>query len=137
VFPRVIPISVARTIRSMMLDVVRYGTGIYAQIPGVLVAGKTGTAQVTVNQSGCPSGTSGATGLTGVTSVTGASGPCSNLPSNPYDTDAWFVSFAPAYEPKVAVGVELDHDGQGGASAAPVAKVLLEEALQVLGRGER
>jgi cell division protein FtsI/penicillin-binding protein 2 len=133
-FPRVIPISVARTIRSMMLDVVSYGTGVQAQIPGVEVAGKTGTAQVTVNQSGCPSGVSGSTGVTGVTSATGATGPCSNLPSNPYDTDAWFVSFAPAYGPKVVVGVELDHDGQGGTSAAPVAKVLLEEALALLDR---
>ena len=130
-FPRVVPVAVARTIRSMMRDVVRYGTGIYAQIPGVLVAGKTGTAQVTVNQSGCPSGISGSTGLTGVTSATGASGPCSDLPSNPYDTDAWFVGFAPEFGPKFVVGVLLDHDGQGGASAAPVARALLEDALEL------
>ena len=45
-FPRVIPVSVARTVRALMHDVVSYGTGTSAQIPGVVVAGKTGTAEV-------------------------------------------------------------------------------------------
>jgi peptidoglycan glycosyltransferase len=136
VFPRVIPERVAITIRHLMLDVVRYGTGQQAQIPGVLVAGKTGTAQLTA-PSGCPTGSTGASGVTGEeedTGPTGTTGPCSNLDNNPYDTDAWFVSFAPALAPKVLVGVLLDHDGQGGVSAAPIAKVLIEEALALLAK---
>ena len=131
-FPRVIPASVARTLRKMMIAVVRYsdGTGVAAQLPGILVAGKTGTAQITVPS--CPSGSTGPSGATGVetdATPSGATGPCADIPNNPYDTDAWFVSFAPAYHPKIAVAVLLDHDGAGGKSAAPVARELIADAL--------
>ena len=131
-FPRVIPASVARTLRKMMIAVVRYsdGTGVAAQLPGILVAGKTGTAQITVPS--CPSGSTGSSGATGVetdATPSGATGPCADIPNNPYDTDAWFVSFAPAYHPKIAVAVLLDHDGAGGKSAAPVARELIADAL--------
>ena len=37
---------IARTIESLMLDVVAYGTGTAAALPGVKVAGKTGTAEL-------------------------------------------------------------------------------------------
>jgi cell division protein FtsI/penicillin-binding protein 2 len=132
---RIVPESVANTIRKMMIAVVRYsdGTGVNARLPGVLVAGKTGTAQLTLPN--CPSAT-GPSGTTGTSTVgavatpTGATGACANIPNNPYDTDAWFVSFAPAYHPRVAVGVLLDHDGAGGASAAPLARNLIADALQ-------
>ncbi len=136
-FPRVIPTSVAHTIRRMMIAVVRQpdGTGVEAQLPGILVAGKTGTAQLTLPScaSGAtgPSGASGASGVGAVATPTGATGPCADIANNPYDTDAWFVSFAPAFHPKIAVGVLLDHDGAGGTSAAPVARDLIAQALQL------
>ena len=87
----------------MMVDVVQSGTGTAAAIPGVTVAGKTGTAEL-VN-----------------TNAPGA--------STPQNTDAWFAAFAPALGPHVAVGVMLVRDGAGGATAAPVARAVLESAL--------
>jgi cell division protein FtsI/penicillin-binding protein 2 len=116
----------------MMIAVVRYsdGTGVAAQLPNVIVAGKTGTAQLTVPT--CPSGPTGLSGVTGLgtdATPSGATGPCANIPNNPYNTDAWFVAFAPAYHPKIAVAVLLDHDGAGGTSAAPLARDLIAEAL--------
>jgi peptidoglycan glycosyltransferase len=44
-FGQVIPEQVASDLRDMMLQVVEAGTGVAAQIPGLQVAGKTGTAQ--------------------------------------------------------------------------------------------
>jgi cell division protein FtsI/penicillin-binding protein 2 len=134
-FPRVIPASVAHSIRKMMIAVVRQsdGTGVAAQIPGILVAGKTGTAQLTIPscQTAASTGASGTTGVSASTTPTGATGPCAAIPNNPYDTDAWFVSFAPAFHPKIAVVVLLDHDGAGGTSAAPIARDLIALALQL------
>jgi cell division protein FtsI (penicillin-binding protein 3) len=45
IFHRVISLATANTLKSMMLDVVREGTGQKAALPGVDVCGKTGTAR--------------------------------------------------------------------------------------------
>jgi penicillin-binding protein A len=99
---RAVPARVARQVRVMMLGVVRSGTGTAARIPGVEVAGKTGTAELR---------------------------PTAGGPPDPKNTDAWFVAFAPAYDPQVAVAVMLVGAGQGGATAAPVAREMLAAAL--------
>jgi penicillin-binding protein A len=97
---RVVSARVAGQVRDMMLGVVRSGTGTAAAIPGVQVAGKTGTAELRPNS------------------------------TNPKDADAWFVAFAPAAKPQVAVAVMLVGAGFGGTSAAPIARRVLQAALR-------
>jgi cell division protein FtsI/penicillin-binding protein 2 len=101
---RVVRTGVAHEVRAMMVGVVRSGTGISAALPGVVVAGKTGTAELRPTEGG---------------------------PPDPRNTDAWFVAFAPAQSPTVAVGVMLVGAGAGGAAAAPVARQVLAAALGV------
>jgi penicillin-binding protein A len=96
---RAVPTRVAHQVRSMMIDVVRAGTGTAAALPGVTVAGKTGTAELVPNS------------------------------SNPEDADAWFVAFAPAERPRVVVAVMLVGAGFGGTAAAPIARQVLQSAL--------
>jgi peptidoglycan glycosyltransferase len=92
--------QVAADVTSIMELVVRSGTGTSAQIPGVDVAGKTGTAQ-------------------------------HGLASQHLPPDAWFVAFAPAQNPKIAVAVlvqdggSLGSEATGGAVAAPIAKSVM------------
>lgn len=93
--------SVARDLTQMMIEVVDNGTGQTAQIPGIKVAGKTGTAQ--------------------------------SSPSRP--PYAWFVSFAPADNPKVAVAVLVEDAGvarnsiSGSGLAAPIAKRVMQAVI--------
>ena len=96
---RAVPRRVADQVTEMMKGVVRSGTGTAAALPGVTVAGKTGTAELRPNS------------------------------SNPKDADAWFVAFAPAEDPRVAVAVMLVGAGFGGKAAAPVAREVLQAAL--------
>jgi penicillin-binding protein A len=90
--------STAAALTSMMEAVVNEGTGTSAQIPGVQVAGKTGTAET--------------------------------LGVSAYN-NVWFIAFAPAQRPTVAVAVTLAHvPGQGATFAAPVAKQVMEALLR-------
>jgi len=94
---RVMSPKTASEIRDMMVSAVQSGTGTAAQISGVEVAGKTGTAE---------------TGRQGVNTT-------------------WFICFAPANDPQIAVAVALENQhGFGGTTAAPIAKVLMEAALR-------
>ena len=94
--------STASVLTTMMVNTVKYGTAVNAQIPGIDVAGKTGTAQST--------------------------------PSRP--PYAWFVSFAPAIDPQVAVCVlvqssETPREEIGGNFlGAPIAKAVMEAVLR-------
>ncbi|HYN52850.1 MAG TPA: penicillin-binding transpeptidase domain-containing protein [Thermoleophilaceae bacterium] len=105
---RVTTPEVARTVGSMMVEVVEYGTGTAAALPGVEVAGKTGTAELEDTRD--PE--------TGETA-----------PSDPSNTDAWFTAYAPAKKPQIVVAVMLVRAGAGGATAAPAARLVLEAAL--------
>jgi peptidoglycan glycosyltransferase len=93
--------ATAQAVTAMMVTVVQNGTGTRARIPGVTLAGKTGTAQA----AGDP---------------------------RPH---AWFIGFAPAEAPQIAVAVIVERGGNsgneatGGAVAGPIAKTIVQKAL--------
>lgn len=132
---RAIDPAVARTVRQLMIGVVRSGTGTAAAIPGVTVAGKTGTAELGKPHCGggeageAASQSSGSEAAGEETSKAGAEG-CRGAAKDPRNTDAWFAAFAPAIHAKIAVGVLLVRDGAGGETAAPVAREVLEAGLR-------
>jgi cell division protein FtsI/penicillin-binding protein 2 len=117
--------QVASSVRHLMLEVVRNGTGTAAAVPGVLVAGKTGTAEL---GSECSSASSSEAPEAGAQEASSSS--CAGTASEPSNTDAWFAAFAPALHPRIVVGVLLVKDGAGGATAAPVAREVLEAGLR-------
>lgn len=45
---------------------------------------------------------------------------------HPYRSHAWFAGYAPADRPEIAIAVLIEHGGQGGKIAAPVAKRIIE-----------
>lgn len=83
------------------------GTGRAARLDGIIVGGKTGTAQV-VSES--------------------RTDEYKDSDDRPYEyrDHAWFVAFAPAENPRIALAVIAEHSGHGGSVAAPVAKKILE-----------
>jgi peptidoglycan glycosyltransferase len=85
---------------TLMRAVVTGGTGTGASIPGVEVAGKTGTAEVDVD--------------------------------GRRRNHAWFICFAPADDPRIAVAVVAEYGGVGGEVAAPLARRVVESVLPVL-----
>jgi cell division protein FtsI/penicillin-binding protein 2 len=123
---RAVSPGVARTVRHLMTQVVRVGTGKSAAIPGVVVAGKTGTAEL---KSACPTSGEEHEAHTSESSETGSDERCHGGESNASNTDAWFTAFAPAVHPRIVVCVMLVKDGAGGDTAAPVARQVLEAGL--------
>jgi peptidoglycan glycosyltransferase len=127
--------SVARTVRRLMIGVVREGTGTAAAIPGVTVAGKTGTAELGTPAEPCKSASesgsaAGESGSGDSASDESSSSECSTSANDPQNTDAWFAAFAPALHPRIVVGVLMVRDGAGGTTAAPVARQVLEAGLR-------
>ncbi len=126
---RAIAPATARTVRGLMIDVVRFGTGTAAAIPGVVVAGKTGTAELG-GEGSCGPESQEEAGETSAQRAAASS--CQAEQGNPQNTDAWFAAFAPAVHPRIAVAVLLVRDGAGGATAAPVARQVLEAGLRAI-----
>jgi peptidoglycan glycosyltransferase len=115
---RVIKPQTAAAVATLMRAVVTVGIGGAAAIPGVEVAGKTGTAELGSNPcGGAPEGGGGE----------GKGEGCAAAERQ--NTDAWFAAFAPLHHPQIAVGVLVVRDGYGGETAAPVARKVIEAAL--------
>ena len=83
-----------------------YGTGGAAKLPGIIVGGKTGTAQVA--------------------SVKGKMIKSEDLPYEIRD-HAWFVAIAPMDDPQIVVAAMVEHGGHGGSAAAPIVKAVMQE----------
>jgi peptidoglycan glycosyltransferase len=104
---RVTSAKTAATLKHLMLGVVHFGTGTAAALPGIEVAGKTGTAEL---------------GPLAPTSQTAG--------SEAQRVDAWFTCFAPASTPKLVVAVMIvNANGAGGDVAAPIAREILASGL--------
>ena len=101
-FGRAMNPSNAAKLTQMLVSTVEKGTAASARIPGMEVAGKTGTAQSTAERP-------------------------------PY---AWFVSFAPAQNPEVAVAVVVESSNTarseiaGGRLAGPVARAVMQAVVE-------
>ena len=48
-----------------------------------------------------------------------------------FQDHAWFVAYAPAEAPKIAVAVLVEHGGHGGSAAAPLARGVIAKYLGV------
>ncbi|MDQ4129289.1 MAG: penicillin-binding protein 2 [Actinomycetota bacterium] len=98
---RVLDPATAATLNGMMQNVIVTGQLTEAEVPGVKVAGKTGTAE-----------------------------------APPREPHSWFISFAPADDPKIAVAVMVENGGeigpQGDAAtpAIPIAQDLMDAYLK-------
>jgi penicillin-binding protein 2 len=92
-----------------------YGTGYLTRNPEVLVAGKTGTAQV----------------------VKMGSARLRAEQVGYFQRDhAWFAAFAPADDPQIVVVVLNEHSGFGGVQAAPTAAALIKTYFQLKAQDE-
>ena len=85
-------------VKEMMIEVVKNGTGKRASISEVIVAGKTGTAQNEKSSQGQG------------------------------NDHAWFIGFAPASDPEIAIAVIIENqEKDGGQLAAPIAGKIMAE----------
>jgi penicillin-binding protein 2 len=79
-----------------LFEAIESGTGIRSKLPGIKIAGKTGTAQ------------------------------------NPQGKDhAWFISYAPADNPEIAMVVIVENGGGGGLNAVPIGRKIYEAYFNI------
>jgi len=103
-YSRPIDAPTAAELTTAMEGVVNEGTGTNAAIPGVPVAGKTGTAETPGNES-CGGGEA--------------------------ENQAWFIGFAPADNPKIAIAATVECTLQfGNDAAAPIFRDVAETILE-------
>ena len=103
VYSQPVSAKTAEQLTTAMEGVVNEGTGTNAEIPGVPVAGKTGTAE-TPGNAACGGGLE--------------------------ENQAWFMGFAPANEPKIAIAATVECTEQfGNDVAAPIFRNVAETIL--------
>jgi peptidoglycan glycosyltransferase len=90
-----IPADTARTLNEMMQQVIIQGPLPEAEIPGMKVAGKTGTAE-----------------------------------SGNGEPHSWWITFAPADDPKIAMCVMIENGGRADRGALPIAAPLMRAYLE-------
>jgi penicillin-binding protein 2 len=105
---RYLPIDLTylATVREGMEAAVQFGTATDAQIPGIRIAGKTGTAEFF-----CPDDEL-------------EHGLCHQ--GRPLPTHAWFTAFAPVENPEIALVVYVYNGGEGSLTAVPIAHDIME-----------
>ncbi|MEE9566317.1 MAG: penicillin-binding protein 2 [Desulfobacteria bacterium] len=105
-----------RIVKKGLMDAVNKptGTGWIARIAGVDVAGKTGTAQVVRM------------------AEDDEDEPIESKLLHHRD-HGWFIAFAPAEEPRIAVAVLIEHGGHGSTAAGPIAREMIRTYLGDLG----
>ena len=103
VYSEPISAETAAQLTTAMEGVVTEGTGTNAAIPGIAVAGKTGTAETPGNKA-CGGGVD--------------------------ENQAWFIGFAPADDPQIAIAVSIECTPEfGGDVAAPIFRAVAESIL--------
>lgn len=103
-----------KLVREAMTGVVNdpHGTAYWgARSSKVRLAGKTGTAQVVKSKK-----------FEGVAEA---------LIPMEFRDHAWFIAYAPAENPRVAVSVLVEHGGHGASAAAPLARTMVEKFLEL------
>lgn len=105
--------QVLEEVREGMAGVVNQpdGTAHGAKLDNVIVAGKTGTAQVVKEGQGVRLKETA-------------------LPEK-YRDHGWFMAFAPLDHPKIAIACIIEHSGHGGSSAGPVVKAVMEKYFEM------
>jgi penicillin-binding protein 2 len=98
-----IPDSLYEVVQLGMQDVVEKGTAQVARVPGIAIAGKTGTAE----------------------NYGRIDGKREKLKDH-----SWFVCFAPREDPKIAVAVIVENAGFGATWAGPIASLIVEKYLR-------
>ena len=102
-FVKNVPDSVFTDVQNGMQAVMEFGTGAAAQVPGIIVCGKTGTVQNSAKVNGV---------------------------MTKQKDHAFFGAFAPRDNPRIAIAMICENAGFGAESSAPIASLLIEKYLK-------
>jgi len=97
----------------------RRGTAWSSRVEGIDISGKTGTAQIVRRKSNDTTRDEDA-----------------DLPDR-FKAHAWFISYAPSDDPKIAVSVIVEHGEHGSSTAAPIARELIMTYLSTDASGRK